>query len=122
MFVKKKTIFLMIFIYVISLCINACDKIPADIEQKKYSYDELLSEFESILEQASSLYKEYEDSGNQELLDVFKYIGGGIDDKNNCINIRIINIDDKKIDIFKKYISDFDNINFMNSEEGFVEQ
>ena len=88
--------------------------------EKTYSSEELESEFGRILEQVDILYNEYKDSGNQELLDVFKFIGGGVGD--NYINIRIIDIDDKKIEIFREYISDFENINFMNSEEGFIDQ
>ena len=87
------------------------------IEIKKYSYDELLDEVEMILAKASSLYAEYKDSDNKSLLDVFSYIGAGIDDENNCINIRIIDIDEEKIDIFKKYVSNFDHINFINSQK-----
>lgn len=92
------------------------------VDKKEYSYNELEAIFIGILDKSMKLYQEYKDSGNDELLEVFKYIGGGLDVKENRINIRIIDINDKKIEIFKKYISDFENIFFMNSEDGMVEQ
>ena len=117
---KRTIIVILAFALLLTLVSCTNNSTLNDNNEKTYSYDELLSEFERILDQTGILYREYENSGNQELLDVFKYIGGEVAD--NYINIRIIDIDDKKIDIFRKYISDFDNINFMNSEEGFVEQ
>ena len=114
----KKVLMFIILVLLLFVCASCGSENVT--EEKIYSNEELEKEYINILNKTAELYEEYKDSDNQELLDVFKYIGAGVGD--NVVNVRIIDIDDKKIEIFKKYISDFDAINFMNTEHGFVEQ
>lgn len=45
------------------------------------------------------------------------FVGVGIDDANNKLMVTIKDINDDKIDVFKKYILDSDNVIFYNSED-----
>ena len=86
------------------------------IEAATYSYNELTELKDSIWNEYLTLYATYEkrvdEMDENLLLLLIAFVGIGINEESNCIEVSLRSIDDNILSSFKKYFSSSNNISF----------
>ncbi len=86
------------------------------IESATYSYNELTELKDSIWNKYLALYAEYENRVDEIDADLFSvltaFVGIGVNEESNCIEVSLKSVDDNIVSSFKKYFSSSNNISF----------
>ncbi|MBO4920686.1 MAG: hypothetical protein J5372_02100 [Lachnospiraceae bacterium] len=98
------------------VCMTSEDKIEnIDLPTIKYrivekSYNDLLKQNEALLLKYRILYDKKDDIGDDEEILLSSIIGIGIDIKGNTLFCDIIELDEKKRNVFARLFEEFDNV------------